>query len=66
MNTIRTETQLQELRDSGMVELVAGPGCGMKVKWPHPDRMAQINIGRGDTALYRLEQGDATAFYAGT
>lgn len=60
---IRPDAECQELRQKGMVELIAGPGCGMKVKWPHPDRGAVIGTPQGP-ALYELEQGDATAHYA--
>jgi hypothetical protein len=39
------------------IELVAGPMCGLKTKWPFPDREALLRCPNGNV-LYRLEKGD--------
>jgi len=57
---IRNENEREDLRRHGMVELVAGPGCGMKVKWPHPDKVAAVTTA-GGVVDYELEQGGTSA-----
>lgn len=45
-----------------MTELVAGPLCGMKVKWPHPDKRGSFRYPHG-FAVYEIEKGGNTAIY---
>jgi hypothetical protein len=57
----------EKTAQTGMVELVGGPLCGMLTKWPHPDTQTQIPTGRGGYPRYRLEaqsmKGNLTALY---